>query len=375
VTSVALVIGAGPAGLAAAAALAARGIGVTVLERERVGAAWRGRHVDLRLNTMARFSGLPGAPIPRSAGRWPGRDAYVAYLESFARDRGLDIRTGVEVVGVSPTPDSAGWRVETAGSGPLVARHVIVATGDARVPHRPSWSTASAFRGDLRHVAEIGAPAELAGRDVLVVGGGNSGVEWVEHLARVGAGQIWLSIRTPPNLLPREVGGIPLQGLAVLLRRLPTWLKDADAQVVRRLALGDLARYGLPRPAEGPYRHLARTGVTVAVDTGFAGLVRAGRVEVVSEVERLEADRVVLGDGRELRPSSVLAATGYRPGLEPLLGGLGVLDPGGRPRIDARGRSARPGLWFIGFTPAIEGVLRRLGGEARTLARAIAAEG
>ncbi len=363
-----VVIGAGPAGLAVGVELGRAGASSVILEQGRLGAAWRGRHGDLRLNTLGRFSGLPGAPIPRAYGRWVGRDDYVAYLERFAGLHGLVVREHTAALRVSAA--SGRWRVDTLG-GPIVAGDVVVATGHQRVPWRPDWPDAGLYAGDLRHVAEIEDPASLHGRDVLVVGGGNSGVEWSEHLARVGAGRIWLSVRTPPNLIPREVRGIPIQGLSVLLEPLPTWLKDANARLVSALVIGNLGPYGLPTPSEGPFRRLERTGVTAAVDSGFSRLVRSGRIVVVPEIAGFTRNGVTFDGATELRPATVLAATGYRPILEQLVGELGVLDPKGLPYRDVRGESPRSGLWFVGFSPAIEGVLRAIGREARQIARAI----
>jgi cation diffusion facilitator CzcD-associated flavoprotein CzcO len=114
--------------------------------------------------------------------------------------------------------------------------------------------------------------------------------------------------------------------------------------------------------------------VTVAIDTGFSGFVRTGLVEVVAEIDRFTADEVILADGVRLQPDVVLVATGYRSGLEPQVGHLGVLRADGRPRVAADGVSSEPGLWFIGFTPAIEGMLRLHRVEARRIAHAIARE-
>jgi putative flavoprotein involved in K+ transport len=82
---------------------------------------------------------------------------------------------------------------------------------------------------------------------------------------------------------------------------------------------------------------------------------------------------VVLRGGRALAPDIVVAATGFRRGLEPLVGHLGVLDAGGLPRAAraARSRTA-PGLWFIGYRNAIEGNLRLHPAEGRRIARALA---
>ena len=81
----AIIIGAGPAGLAAAAALQARGLNAAILEKsDAVGAVWR-RHYDrLHLHTDRARSGLPGLAIPRACGRYPSRADVVAYLEAYA---------------------------------------------------------------------------------------------------------------------------------------------------------------------------------------------------------------------------------------------------------------------------------------------------
>ena len=107
----AIVIGAGPAGLAAAACLRREGVEALVVERDSVGSSWR-RHYDrLHLHTVRWLSGLPGLPIDRREGRWVSRDGVVRYLERYARYHRLNIRTGVEVRRL--LRDGEDWRVKT----------------------------------------------------------------------------------------------------------------------------------------------------------------------------------------------------------------------------------------------------------------------
>lgn len=367
----ALIVGAGSAGLSVATALRRRHVPATVLEQApQVGAAWRGRYAELRLNTTRRSSGIG---LPRTAGRWPGRDDYVAALESLAITASLDVRCGVPVYRIDRA--ESGWTLRTGG-GDLAAAHVVVATGRARLPRLPDWPGRSGYRGRLLHVGRLPRVADLAGATVLVVGGGNSGVDLVAQLAEAGPATLWFSVRTPPTVLPLEIAGLPVQPLGIALRHLPEPLRDATARAVSRLAPGDLTAHGLPAPPVGPYARLRTTGVTTAVDRGFARHLRAGRLEVVPDVVSFTADAVVLRDGRRLRPDVVVATTGFAPGLEPLVGHLGVLDdhglPRGRPGHEADGM---PGLWFAGFWPAIEGDLRRHPIEARRIARGIARAG
>jgi hypothetical protein len=87
-----------------------------------------------------------------------------------------------------------------------------------------------------------------------------------------------------------------------------------------------------------------RAGVNPAVDDGFVGVLKRGRARVVGEVERLSREGALLVGGDELKVDAVICVTGYRRGLEPLVGDLGVLDVQGVPRFrDGPLRSRRPG--------------------------------
>jgi putative flavoprotein involved in K+ transport len=168
----AVVVGAGPAGLAAAAMLQREGIRTVVLERESVGSSWRNHYDRLHLHTVRWLSELPGLPIDRREGRWVSRDGVVRYLEGYARHHGLDIRTGVEVRGLDRGEGS--WRVETS-RGMYLARMVVVATGFNNEPFVPRIPGIESFTGELVHSADYRNAEPYRGKDALVVGTGNSG--------------------------------------------------------------------------------------------------------------------------------------------------------------------------------------------------------
>jgi cation diffusion facilitator CzcD-associated flavoprotein CzcO len=74
-TEEALVIGAGPAGLAAAAMLRRSGVAPVILDRSaRVGDSWRQHYERLHLHTVRWLSDLPGLSIPRREGKWVSKD-------------------------------------------------------------------------------------------------------------------------------------------------------------------------------------------------------------------------------------------------------------------------------------------------------------
>ena len=136
----------------------------------------------------------------------------------------------------------------------------------------------------------------------------------------------------------------------------------------------DLEEFGLPRAGPDLYSRTLQGRVPVQ-DVGIVAAVRSGRVEPVAALLSLDGEEAVLTDGTRLRPALVLAATGYRAGLEPLVGHLGVLGERGLPLVRGRRRpEALPGLWFTGFTNPISGMLRELRLDGARIADALASE-
>jgi putative flavoprotein involved in K+ transport len=365
-----VVIGAGAAGVATASELRRRGIDTVVLERgSDVAESWRRRYDALHLHTVRSLSSLPGAPIPRSEGRWVSRDGLVRYLERYAATNGIEIRTGVEVRRVERADGR--WRLETS-SGGLDADRVVVATGFSNEPFVPDWPGRAAFRGRLVHSSEYRNEEPYRGLDVLVVGSGNSGAEIATNLAAAGAARVRLAVRTPPQIARRDRAGIPAQVLGLVIGCLPLRIADTLGLTLRRLTIPDLAEHGLPRPTVGPATTFRRTKQIPILDVGFVDAVRSRRIEIVAGVEALEADGVVLADGSTIRPDAVIAATGFRPALEPLVGDLGILDERGLPSVHGGEADPRaPGLYFVGLRVVLGGGLRDVGRSARSAAEAI----
>ncbi|CAL9493412.1 putative oxidoreductase CzcO [Streptomyces sp. enrichment culture] len=370
------VIGGGPGGLSVAYALRARGIRAVVLERsDRVGASWRCHYDRLRLHTTRRLSALPGLPMPRRFGRWVARDDVVRYLEKYAEHHRLEIVTGVEVSRVERTADGTGWLLHATGGRELTGAAVVVATGFNHTPRVPDWPGRDTYTGTFLHASAYRDAKPFAGRDVLVVGAGNTGAEIAVDLVEGGASRVRLAVRTPPYVLRRSTAGWASQYSAVLSRRLPAGLVDRLARPLVRVTMPDLSAHGLPLPAAGLASRAAEGAVPV-LDVGLVDAVRKGKVEVVAAVEGFEGGEVVLADGDRVGPDAVVAATGYLRGLEGLVGHLGVLDERGRPVVrGARTPHGAPGLYFTGFTNPISGNLRELALDARRIAGAVARDG
>ncbi|MBC9716384.1 NAD(P)/FAD-dependent oxidoreductase [Streptomyces sp. TRM66268-LWL] len=367
------IVGGGPGGLATAAALRAKGVRAVVLEKaDQVGASWR-RHYDrLHLHTTRKLSGLPGLPMPRRFGRWVSRDNVVRYLEKYAEFHELEIITGVEISRIDPAPDGRGWLLHGSGGRELTGSAVVIATGYNHTPRLPEWPGLSSYAGELVHASDYRNAKPYAGKDVLVVGVGNTGAEIAVDLVEGGASRVRLAVRTAPHIVRRSTAGWPAQRTGILVRRLPVGLVDRLAAPMAKLSVPDLSSYGLPRPDTGLYSRV-REGSIPVQDVGLIDAVRKGVVEPVAAVESFEDGKVVLADGSSIAPEAVIAATGYARALEPLVGHLGVLDDHGRPVVHGGQTSASaPGLYFNGFVNPISGMFREMALDAERIARALA---
>jgi hypothetical protein len=199
-------------------------------------------------------------------------------------------------------------------------------------------------------------------------------MEIAHDLATGGANQVWLAVRTPPNIMLRSIPGrLTADWIALPLYHAPVRVADAIGRAARRASLGDLSRFGLPIPDEGVFARDRRLGQSpTLVDMEVIDAVKNGSIEVVAAVESFDADKVALADGSRLDPHTVIVATGYRRDLAPLVGHLEVLDGHGRPLVMGE-TAAAPGLRFFGYLsrPSLIG---HFGRQSRRVAKRIAKE-
>jgi putative flavoprotein involved in K+ transport len=137
-----VIVGAGPAGLGVGAALGRLGIDATIVDRHGIGASFRRWPEGTRLLTPSFTGNVFGAvdlnaitfdtsPALTLNEEHPTGDGYADYLETVAKLEDLEVRTGVDVTGVTRTPDADHLVVEVRGDDPLLARHVVWAAGEA----------------------------------------------------------------------------------------------------------------------------------------------------------------------------------------------------------------------------------------------------
>jgi cation diffusion facilitator CzcD-associated flavoprotein CzcO len=361
-----VIIGGGASGLSAAGALRRRGIEAVVLEEdEQLGGTWARRYDRLHLHTIRGFSGLAHYSIPRRYSRYLSREEFVAYLEEYARQLDLRVVTGCRVRKVrveSETPHS--WSAVT-DKGDWHSRVMIIATGQYRTSVVPNWSGRETYSGDLVHSSLYANALPYVGKRVLVVGAGNSGTEIATDLAGNGAAFVAVSIRTPPPIVPRDPFGMPIQRTGILLSFMPPAIADRLGRLTSRIVLGDLTRHGLQTPKWMPF---SAHRVPV-IDVGFVAALKKGLLQVRPALAQLTPTGAVFADGSAEPYDAIIAATGFSTGLSGMVEAKELLNSFDEP-VDRSGEpTARPGLFFIGYTHSLRGHLFEANLASRRLAR------
>lgn len=364
----AIIIGAGAAGLAVSACLTQAGIPNLILEQSnKVGATWRKHYDRLHLHTDKKNSGLPFLPMPKGLPRYPSRDQVVEYLENYAHDLDLDIRFDQQVT--SAQRFDGQWQVQTESSL-HTAPNLVVACGYSRHPLIPEWPGKDTFPGKIIHSSEYKNGAEYKGKNVLVIGFGNSGGEIAIDLHEHGA-KSNVSVRSAVNVIPKEIVGIPFLYFAIPQNNLPAWLADAINAPIVSMLIGDIRKYGLRKLPYGPVAQTRKDNQIPLIDIGTMKLIREGHITVYQGVEAFSGNRIKFEGGKEAEFDAVVLATGYRPRVHDFLkDATSAFDEEGTPTSTGK-ESPVPGLYFCGYYVSPTGMLREIAIEAKKISSLI----
>lgn len=365
----AIVLGAGPAGLACAAMLKSHGILVTIVEKEAtICPVWHAHYDRLRLHTDKSHSSLPGYPISGDAPKYLTKSQVIDYCENYAAHFGLEPILGCSVENVRR---DGNWKIRSS-NGDMEADIVVMATGMASFPYLPNWPGLEEFEGVVIHSCDYKNPLEFVGSRVLVVGFGNSGGEIALDLANANLNPR-LSVRGPVNIVPKEIFGISILTLSILQQSLPYKVADFINKPVLRMVLGDTKRLGLQAAGKGPMAQVVEDGKIPLLDIGTLKALREGSIHLLPGILRVDNQAVTFVDGHSECFDAIILGTGYRPDLRGLLSGMDhLLDDSGLPR-QCGAVGGQDGLYFCGYRASPTGQLRQIGIEAQQIADAVVA--
>ncbi len=304
------IVGAGPAGLSQARAFLRAGLPFDVIERHgEVGGIWDLENRGTPMYESARFissktlSAFFDFPMPSDYPDYPDNGQILAYLRAFARAYGLYSHITFEREVVRAEPGGTGWRVTLAGGEERSYRGLVCANGMTWDPHMPEIP--GRFDGEMRHAVSYRSAAEFRGKRVLIVGGGNTACDIACDAAQSAEAAV-ISLRRGYSFIPKHIFGVPADVFAQLTPKLPMRLRQWSFGLLLRLLVGDLRRYGLPRPDHRIFESHP------ILNTKVLDHLRDGRLTAKPDVRAFEGRKVRFTDGSEAEVDLVLLATGYK---------------------------------------------------------------
>ncbi|MCH4578090.1 MULTISPECIES: flavin-containing monooxygenase [Pseudomonadota] len=338
-----VIIGAGPAGLAAARALKLRDIPYVQLERHSdLGGIWDIDNPGSPMYKSAHFissrdkSGFFDFPMPKHFADYPTRAQILEYTHSFAEAYGLRDSIRFSTAVNRATQDAEGvWTIETAG-GAIKASALVSATGvtwDARLPEVPGH-----FDGEIIHSVDYRDPSRFSGRRVLVVGLGNSGAD-IACDAAAHADAAFISSRRGYHFVPKHLFGKP----ADQTEWLPIWAERLMYNIMRPLVIGDVTQWGLQRPDHKLFESHP------LINSQLLHYLQHGDIYAKPGIARLDGNGVVFTDGSREEVDLIVFATGYDWSMPYLPEGY-VPWKSGRPQLYLNAfATTRPGLFGVSF--------------------------
>ncbi len=339
------IIGAGPSGLAAAAAFRKHGVPYDHLERHiDVGGLWDINNPGTPMYESAHFissktmSGFIGFPMPADYADYPRRDQILAYIRAFAREHQLHER--IEFGRTVERVSLADGHAEVVSNGESRRyRGVVCASGVNWDPLIPEYE--GNFDGELRHSATYKHAREFEGKRVVIVGLGNSAAD-IACDAVHRATSVTVSTRRGYYFIPKFIFGKPADVFASEGPQLPLWLERPLFGFLQRLLVGDVTRLGMPEPDH------AILGSHPLLNDQLLHHLHHGDVTLKGAIRRFRGSTVQFNDGTEMNADFVLLATGYSRRIAYL-----------PPETFAQGQAASnfltcfnaslPGLFTLGF--------------------------
>lgn len=315
------VIGAGPTGLTTLKNLGDAGIDDVICHeaQDATGGIWvfsddperPSVYESAHTISSRRLSQFPDFPMPDDYPDYPSNAQILAYMRAYEAhfDLGRHIRLNSRVETVTREADGR-WKIEAMREGRShihTADELVVCSGHHRAPVMPDLP--GTFDGEQIHSVRYKKAQNYAGKRVLVVGGGNSACDIAVALAPV-AGHVSLSLRGPQVIIPKLVGGRPVD---VQFRKLHKpifrWARDWLVEKIVKFTVGPYAQYGLPEP---DFPFLSRHPT---LNTDILERIRHGKIKVRPAIRSAEGASITFSDGTSDRYDTIIWATGFSLGV------------------------------------------------------------
>ncbi len=301
------IIGAGFCGLGVAAAFQRHGIPYHQFEADDdVGGNWyHGVYQGVHIISSRKTTEYTDWPMPADWPDFPSAEQMLTYLHGYADHWNLRphiaFQTRIEHVRPFGEDRHRGqWELTLAGGERRIYGGVIVANGHHWHRRMPSYR--GTFAGDIIHSKDYKHRGMLAGKRVLVIGGGNSACDIAVEAAR-SAQSAHISMRRGYWFMPKTMFGRPT------VEFIRPWLPVASQRILLkaliRVIVGRYRDYGLPHPDHNIFeRH-------PTINSELLHFLRHGRIVPHTDVDRYHGHTVHFQDGTAAEIDLIICATGY----------------------------------------------------------------
>jgi len=364
-----LIIGASISGLASAACLQKHGIKYIIIEKQsQVAAPWRNHYHRLHLHTNKRISNLPYKKFGSTIPRYPSREQVVDYLEDYQKEFNINPVFNTEAKSIKKINDY--WITET-NNETYQSEYIIIATGPYGKAKPINLKGMETFSGKIVHSYEYKTGKDFKGQDVLVIGFGNSACEIAMDLYEQGA-MPSMAVRSPVNIIPRDIFGIPILEISLLMSRLPSRTADKLNSPLLRLMFGDITKLGLRKMPYGPFEEIEKDGKIPVLDIGAIKHIRKGHIKIYGDIDHIENNTVYFSDGTQKDFDAIVAAIGYYRDYAEIIDVDKSRFEDLKFNINKQKYFGEDGLYFCGFWIGSTGQIREIALDAQKIAKDIA---
>jgi indole-3-pyruvate monooxygenase len=363
-----LIVGASVSGLACAASLKKHGVEYIIIEKQsQVATPWRNHYDRLHLHTNKSLSNLPYKKFRKDIPRYPARQQVVDYLEEYQKWFNIDPVFNTEAKLIKKEGDK--WITET-NNGIFKSKYAIIATGPFAKPRPVSFKGMETFPGRILHSYGYKTGRDFKGQHVLVVGFGNSACEIAIDLYEQGAIPS-MSVRSAVNVIPRDVMGIPILQLSLLMSRLPPKVADKINAPLMGLLVGDITKLGLKKLPYGPLEQIQKDGTVPLLDIGTIKHIRQGHIKIYDDIDHISGNIIHFKDGTKKDFEVIVAGIGYYRDYAEIIETDKNRFDDLKVSISKQKYFGKDGLYFCGFRIAPTGQIREIASDARKIAKDI----
>jgi indole-3-pyruvate monooxygenase len=364
-----LIVGASISGLASASSLHKQQIEYIVIEKQsQVAAPWRNHYDRLHLHTNKRVSNLPYKKFDTAIQRYPTRQQVVDYLEDYQQEFNIHPVFNTEAKSIRKENDH--WITETT-NGTFKSKWLIMATGAFGKPKPINFSGMETFPGGIMHSYGYKTGKDFKGQKVLVVGFGNSACEIAIDLYEEGAVPS-MSVRSPVNVIPRDILGVPILEVSLLMSRLPPRAADTINTPLLRLLFGDITKLGLKKKPYGPFEEIRKDGNIPVLDIGVIKHIRKGHIKIYAGIDHIEGKTIYFSEGKREDFDAIVAGIGYYRDYAKIIDVDKSRFEDLKLPVNKQKYFGNDGLYFCGFWVGPTGQIREIASDAQKIAKDIA---